>query len=97
MACEAAPDLDEEDRLKCLARFGSDSNTEIAYLVNQTFANAGIVACGTDNFAKAIQYLDQAVHRLKSASQIEDRRVLSSALVNRAATLLKSGAVEEAR
>jgi hypothetical protein len=31
---------------KCISRFAGDANEEIAHLVNQAFANAGMVACG---------------------------------------------------
>ena len=81
---------------KCVARFGQDSDEEIAYLVNQALVSSGTILHRSDRFEEAITNFDQVIERLQPATGFKDRAVLAKAVVNRAGSLLKSGAVQEA-
>jgi tetratricopeptide (TPR) repeat protein len=80
----------------CLARFGEVDDPQISAVVSQAAISAGISAFDAGRTSDALRYLDRAVRRLRSATAMDGRRALASALVNRAAMLRRTGQRDDA-
>jgi tetratricopeptide (TPR) repeat protein len=80
----------------CVERFGEVQDAETAALVTTCAASAGITAVRDRRNEESLQYLDLAIQRLGSATRVDDRRLLASALTNRAAVVRHSRPLDQA-